>query len=168
LNEDAYFKDFIHVIESSSEVAEELGTIKLCYVRDSSKCNRPKIQGSGYKFCQILGMAPQEKENDGSFRKVWAEKIIHYLNNEIKWKYKNIFNFKADNTRTLENKVCSSLDKCLLDKDIGGFVGTYLFDDIQKVKESTKVMMALFGNEENLEIGENILLANWNNWSLED
>jgi hypothetical protein len=47
-------------------------------------------------------------------------------------------------------------------------VGTYLFDDIQKVKESTKVMMALFGNEENLEIGENILLANWNNWSPED
>jgi len=29
-------------------------------------------------------------------------------------------------------------------------------------------MKALFGNEENFEIGENILLANWNNWSSED
>jgi hypothetical protein len=64
--------------------------------------------------------------------------------------------------------VCSSLDECLLDEDIGGFVGTYLFDDIQKVKENSKIMTAIFGNEENLEIGENILLANWDNWSLED
>ena len=54
------------------------------------------------------------------------------------------------------------------DEDIGGFVGTYLFDDIQKVKESNKIMTAIFGNEENLEIGENILLANWDNWSPED
>jgi len=26
-------------------------------------------------------------------------------------------------------------------------------------------MIALFGNEENLEIGENILLANWSHWN---
>jgi len=74
----------------------------------------------------------------------------------------------VDVTRTLEGKVCSSLDECLLDEDIGGFVGTYLFDDIQKVKESNKLMTALFGNEENLEIGENILLANWDDRSPED
>jgi hypothetical protein len=64
--------------------------------------------------------------------------------------------------------VWSSLDECLLDEDIVGFVGTYLFDDVQKVKESNKIMTAIFGNEENLEIGENIFLANWDNWSLED
>jgi len=142
--------------------------IKFCYIRDSSKCNIPKIQGSGYKCCQILGIAPQEKENEGGFRKAWAEKNIHYLNNEIEWKYENLFKFKVDVTRTLEGKVCSSLDEYLLDEDIGVFVDTYIFDDIQKVEESTKVMMALFGNEENLEIGENILLSNWNNWSPED
>jgi hypothetical protein len=51
---------------------------------------------------------------------------------------------------------------------IGGFMGTYLVDDIQKVKESNMIMTAIFGNEENLEIGENILLADWENWSDED
>jgi hypothetical protein len=71
----------------------------------------------------------------------------------------------VDVTRTLKSKVCGSLDECLLDEDIGGFVGTCLFDDIQKVKESNKIMTARFGNEENLEIGENVLLANWDNWS---
>jgi hypothetical protein len=100
--------------------------------------------------------------------KLGLKKIIHYLNNDIKWKYENLFKFKADVTRTLEGKVCSGLDECLLDEDIGGFVGTYLFDDIQKVKEISKIMTAIFGNEENLEIGENILLANWDNWSPED
>ena len=74
MNEDAYFKDFINVIEKDIEVVEELGIIKFCYIRDSSKCNIPKIQGSGYKCCQILAIAPQEKENDGCFRKAWAEK----------------------------------------------------------------------------------------------
>jgi hypothetical protein len=147
---------------------EKLGIIKFCYIRDSSKCNIPKIQGSGYKCRQILGIAPQEKENDGCFRKAWAEKIIHYLNNDIKWKYENLFKFKADVTRTLESKMYSSLDEYLREEDIGGFVGTYLFDDIQKVKESYKIMTAIFGNEENLEIEENILLANWDNWSPED
>jgi len=102
---------------------EELGIIKFCYIKGSSKCNIPKIQGSGYKCCQILGIAPQEKENDGCFRKAWAEKIIHYLNNDVKWKYENLFKFKVDVMRTLESKVCSSLDECLLDEDIGGFVG---------------------------------------------
>jgi hypothetical protein len=60
LNED--FKDFINVIESEPEVAEELGIIKFCYVRDSSKCNIPKIQGSGYKCHQILGIARDKME----------------------------------------------------------------------------------------------------------
>ncbi len=89
MNEDAYFKDFINVIENDTEAAEELGIIKFCYIRDSSKCNIPKIQGSGYKCRQLLGVALQEKEWDGCFRKAWAEKIIHYLNSDIKWKYEN-------------------------------------------------------------------------------
>jgi hypothetical protein len=126
LNEDAYFKNFLDVIENDTEVAEELGIIKFCYIRDSSKCNIPKIQGSGYKYRQILGIAPQEKKNDGCFRKAWAEKIIHYFNNDIKWKYENLFKFKVDVTRPLESKMCSSLDECLLDEDIDWWIYGYI------------------------------------------
>jgi len=42
-------------------------------------------------------------------------------------------------------KVSSSLDECLLDEDIGGFIGSYLFDDIGLIKESDEVMNAIFG-----------------------
>jgi len=153
------------LLEDEPEVAEELGIIRFTYVRESSKCNIPKIQASGYKSRQIIGIAPQEKENDAIFRKYWAEKIIHYLNNEIKWKYENTFKFKADITLTSDEKVSSSLDECLLDEDIGGFVGSYLFDDIGLIKESDEVMKAIFGHEENLFMGETVLLANWDNWN---
>ncbi len=152
-------------MENDPGIAEKLGIIKFTFVRESSKCNIPKLQSSGYKCRQILGIVPQEKENDADFRKNWADKIIQYLNNDIKWRYENIFKFKADVTRTIEDRTCSSLDECLLDEDIGRYVGTYLFDDIDVVKDNTKIMKALFGNQENLELGESILLANWNNWN---
>jgi hypothetical protein len=98
-------------IEDEPEVAEELGIIKFTYVQDSSKCNIPKIQASGYESRQIIGIAPQEKENDAIFRKSWAEKIIQNLNNNIRWKYENKFKFKTDITLTSDEKVSSSLDE---------------------------------------------------------
>jgi len=154
--------------EDEPEVAQELGIIKFAYFQDSSKCNIPKIQASGYKSRQIIGIAPQEKENNAIFRKFWADKIIQYLNNDIRWKYENMFKFKADITLTSDEKVSSSLDECLLDEDIGGFVGSYLFDDIESIKENDKVMKAIFGHKENLFMGETILLSNWNNWNTEE
>lgn len=167
-NEDAYFKDFVDKIENDPELAEKLNIIKFAYVRDSSKCNLPKIQGSGYKSRQIIGIAPQEEENNAEYRKAWAEKIVHYLNNDIKWKYDNVFKFKADVTIICDDKVNSSLDECFLDEDIGGFVGAYLYDSLETIKHNDTVMKAIFGHEENLEMGQTILLANWNNWEPEN
>jgi hypothetical protein len=33
------------------------------------------------------------------------------------------------------------------------------------IKESDEVMKAIFGHEENLFMGETVLLANWDNWN---
>jgi len=165
VNIDAYFKDFADVLDSNPQVAESLGIVKVTYVRDSSKCNLPKIQTSGYKSQQLIGIVPQEKENNSDFRRAWAEKIISYLNSEVSWKYENIFKFKADITRTFNDQINSSLDECLLDEDIGGFVGTYLYEDMDDIKNNIQIMKDIFGHEENLEIGKMILLQNWNNWN---
>ncbi len=151
VNMDAYFKDFADVLDSNPQVAESLGIVKVTYVRDSSKCNLPKIQTSGYKSQQLIGIVPQEKENNSDFRRAWAEKIINYLNSEVNWKYENIFKFKADITRTLNDQINSSLDECLLDEDIGGFVGTYLYEDVDDIKNNSQIMKNIFGHEENLE-----------------
>jgi len=99
------------------------------------------------------------------FGRVWAEKIISYLNSEVSWKYENIFKFKADITRTFNDQINSSLEECLLDEDIGGFVGTYMYEDVDDIKNNIQIMKNIFVHEENLEIGKMILLQNWNNWN---
>jgi DNA-binding phage protein len=72
------------------------------------------------------------------------------LNNNIRWKYENTFKFKADITLTSDEKVSSSLDECLLDEDIGDFVSSYLFDEIESIKQNDKVMKAIFRHRESL------------------
>ncbi len=75
-NEDAYYKDFLDLLDTDPKVGNDLGIIKVAFVRDSSKCSIAKIQSSGYKARHFLGIAPQERENDNEYRKKWADKII--------------------------------------------------------------------------------------------
>ena len=89
ITEDAYFKDFIDILDEDPSIAEKLNIIKITSVRKSAKCNIAKTQMNGYRNKQIIGMTPINKENDPEFRKVWAENIIAFLNNEVKWKYEN-------------------------------------------------------------------------------
>ena len=160
-NEDAYFKDFLDILDTDSKVGNDLGIIKVAFVRDSSKCSNSKIQSSGYnKARHFLGIAPQESENDNEYHKKWADKIINFMNNEIKWKYSNNFKFRGDLTKIINGKVANCLDE-----DIGGFVGMFLFESVDDIKDNSDVMKDIFGNDENLEVGNSILMANWKNWS---
>jgi hypothetical protein len=107
-NEDAYYKDFLDLLDTDPKVGNDLGIIKVAFVRDSSKCSIAKIQSSGYKARHFLGIAPQERENDNEYRKKWADKIINFMNNEIKWKYSNNFKFRGDLTKMVNGKVANS------------------------------------------------------------
>jgi hypothetical protein len=167
-NEDAYFKDFLDVLDSNPKISQDLGIIKVAFVRESLKSSIAKIQSSGYKARQFLGIAPQDHENDSEFRKNWADKIISFMNNEIKWRYSNVFKFRGDLTMTSNGKVTSSLDEVLLDEDIGGFVGLFLFNSIDDIKDNEEVMGDIFSSPENLEVGDSILPANWTKWSNEE
>jgi hypothetical protein len=133
-----------------------------------TKCSIAKIQSSVYKARHFLGKAPQESENDNEYRKKWADKIINFMNNEIKWKYSNNFKFRGDLTKMVNGKVANCLDEVLLDEDIGGFVGMFLFDSVDDIKDNSDVMKDIFRNDENLEVGDSILMANWKNWSNEE
>jgi hypothetical protein len=48
-NEDAYYKDFLDLLDTDPKVGNDLSIIKVAIVRDSSKCSIAKIQNSGYK-----------------------------------------------------------------------------------------------------------------------
>ncbi len=120
-NEDAYYKDFLDLLDTDPKVGNDLGIIKVAFVRDSSKCSIAKIQSSGYKARHFLGIAPQERENDNEYRKKWADKIINFMNNEIKWKYSNNFKFRGDLTKMINGKLANCLDEVLLDDRIHMF-----------------------------------------------
>jgi hypothetical protein len=167
-NEDAYFKDFLDVLGSNPKISQDLGIIKVAFARESLKSNVAKIQSSGFKGRQFLGIAPQDHENDSEFHKNWADKIINFMNNEIKWRYSNVFKFRGDLTKTSNGKVTSSLDEVLLDKDIGGFIGLFIINSIDDIKDNEEVMGDIFSNPENLEVGDSILLATWTKWSNEE
>jgi hypothetical protein len=108
LNEDASYKDFLDLLDTNPKVGNDLGIIKVAFVRDSSKCSLAKIQSLGYKDHHFLGIAPKESENDTEFRKKWADKIINFMNNESKWRYSN--NFKHYTTN--KSHSCYNRKRC--------------------------------------------------------
>ncbi len=165
MTEDASFKNFIDILDENLSIAEKLNIIKIISVRKSATCNIAKTQMNGYQLKQIIGMTPIDKENDPEFRKIWAENILGFLNNEVKWKYENTFRFRADLTKTVNEKWVGTLDECWLDEGIGGFVGAYLFDDVETVKQNSEIMNNIFSDMENYESGETISMMNWNNWN---
>jgi hypothetical protein len=167
-NENAYYKDFLDLLDTDPKVGNDLGIIKVAFIRNSSKCSIAKIQSSGYKARHFLGIAPQESESDNEYRKKWADKAINFMNNEIKWKYSNNYKFRGDLTKMINGKVANCLDEVLLDEYIGGFVGMFLFDSVDDIKDNNDIMKDIFGNDENLEVGDSILMANWKNWSNEE
>jgi hypothetical protein len=80
--------------------------------------------------------------------------------------YSNNFKFRGDLTKMINGKVANCLDEVLLlDEDIGGFVGMFLFDSVDDIKDNSDIMKDIFGNVENLEFGDSILMADWNNWN---
>jgi hypothetical protein len=68
--------------------------------------------------------------------------------------------FRGDLTKMINGKVANCLDEVLFDEDIGGFVGMFLFDSVDDIKDNNDVMKNIFGNDEDLEVGDSILMAN--------
>ena len=44
----------------------------------------------------------------------------------------------------------------------------FLFDSVDDIKDNNDVMKNIFGNDEDLEVGDSILMANWKYWSNEE
>lgn len=168
--EDAFLKTFIDALDDKPQLAKSLGIIKVVNPRASSKASVAKVQPNGYKCKVFLGIVPKEKENDPDYRRLWCDKIIAFLNNEVKWQYSNSFKFRGDLTKTVDGRIINGLDEILLDEDIGGIVSSILFesDDLECVVNDNEVLEAIFSHPENLDVGESILRSNWDYWTSDD
>jgi hypothetical protein len=56
-------------LDKEPRISEDLGIIKVAFIRESSKCSIAKIQTSGYKSHHFLRLAPQEFENNAEYHK---------------------------------------------------------------------------------------------------
>ena len=141
-----------------------LGFSRLSMLGIVTKLIYPRSRVTDLSASKFLGVAPDDCNNNADYRKAWADKIINYLNTQITWTYLNVFKFRSDLTRVSDNSVLGCLDECLLDEDIGAFIGLLFQNDQSKVIHNELIMKTIFGNSENLVCGETILLTNWDNW----
>jgi hypothetical protein len=161
-NEDAYTQDAIKLIEDETTgVASKLNIIKICSRRQSKLIDQALMQTSNYPSRWFVSIVPEEK-NTHEFRVQHAERFIKFLNG-IDWKYPQQFNFQADETKTLNGKIATSLDMFLLNCDIVILLKVYLFENLEDFFDDTDALNGSFGPDSTKDQVKLILEDLWNN-----
>jgi len=114
-------------------------------------------------FIDLIEKEPDVADKLGIFKVVYvrnSDKVNLPKTQSNGFKCKQILGV----ARVSDNSVVSCLDECLLDEDIGAFIGLLFQNDQSKVIHNELIMKTIFGNSENLVCGETILLTNWDNW----
>ena len=74
--------------------------------------------------------------------------IIDCLNSHLlDFQYKQDFRFKEDETVIIGDKIDGKLDSYLMDEDIGGILGRFVYDDVESVISDKKTVSNIFGSQ---------------------
>ena len=99
-------------------------------------------------------------------RKKWVQGIIDCLNSHLlDFQYRQDFRFKADETEMVEGKIDGKLDSYLIDEDIGGILGRFVYDDVESVINDMNSVRNIFGSQQNRENCNEILSRFWHHWN---
>jgi hypothetical protein len=82
---------------------------------------------------QFLILLPEGLENTKTNRKSWAEKVMNAAKSVGIWRFAPVFEYAGDESNSKEENVVDNLDMHLLNADIAGFLGRYVFDDINDI-----------------------------------
>jgi len=160
--EDAFTQDAIRMIEDDeSGVATKLNIIKICSRRQSQLVDNAIMQSSNYPSRWFVSIVPEEK-NTPEYRLKHVEKFIKFLNG-IDWKYPQQFIFQADETKTLNEKITTSLDMFLLNSDIVIILKVYLFEKFEDFLDDDDAVSAVFGDDTTKEQAKITFQDLWNN-----
>jgi hypothetical protein len=113
---------------------------------------------------QFVGIVPPNVEYTPELLRASADRIIEYLN-KMDWTYPQSFKFVNDETIMKDGKVNGKLDDYLLNQDIGGVVGKYLYTNLYQVVSHTETINEIFGDDDNRKNCKQILEINWSNWN---
>lgn len=130
----------------------------------SSEVDEPVVQGNGFHSEQFLLLLENGIDNNSEARMQLAINFINYLNDEVPWKYTQKFIFSGDETQSTDG-VNGKLDKYLMNQDIAGFLGKYVFDSTAaQVLKSTEILDQIFENPKNKALATTFLGRFWNSW----
>jgi hypothetical protein len=108
-------------------------------------------------------MLPEGLESNATSRREWAENIIAHLN-KIPWQYPQTFRFVGDETWESDGTINGKLDRYLLNADIAGFLGKYVFENVAEVINHSPTLQEVFENEDNVHRSKQFLVTYWNSW----
>ena len=113
---------------------------------------------------QFLILLPRDLENTKTNRKAWAEKIMNAAKSVGIWRFAPIFEYAGDESNSKEEDGVDKLDMHLLDADIAGFLGRYVFKDINEIINDDDFKDQIYANEKNKQDCVDTLSVFWNCW----
>lgn len=161
--DDAFTNTFNVDLLANPEYSAELNIQKVCDRRESSSKNTPIITSRGWNSKQYVSVNPVLDAENESFRKKWAENIVTALN-KVDWTYGQKFIFCGDDTQNPIGK----MDKYLLNQDIAGVLGAYIYEDANELLTSDEDLKNIFENEANLNEAYSILHTHWLCWTADE
>ena len=80
------------------------------------------------------------------------------------WRFAPIFEYAGDESFSKDDNFVDNLDMHLLNADIAGFLGKYVFDDVKEVIEDEYYKNQIFADEANKKNCADMLPVFWNCW----
>jgi hypothetical protein len=158
--EDAFTNTFSELLLKEPDYAADLNIQKVCDRRESPYKNNPIITPRGWNSKQYLSIHAVSDAENVVYRRKWAQNIVEALN-KVDWTWGQSFLFCGDETLTPIGK----MDKYLLNQDLAGVLGAYIFEDVEEVLSDTAELENIFGVEENMTNASSILRQNWTAWT---
>jgi hypothetical protein len=120
---------------------------------------------SGYMAKQFLILLPKDLENNHSNRKAWTERVMNIAKTVGIWRFPPIFEYAGDESISKDDSMVDKLDMHLLNADIGGYLGRYIFDDVNDVLKDDYYKDQIFSDETNKANCAEMLTVFWNCWN---
>jgi hypothetical protein len=135
-----------------------------CVRRSGPSSNEPERQASGYYAKHFVAVTPPGFVNDAENRRRWMERVIAAAKNLSTWRFLPSFEFSGDLTVLDGDVIVGGLDRYLLNSDIAGYLGKYIFTALQDVANDNESIAEIFENETNRENARVIFATFWNSW----
>ena len=119
---------------------------------------------SGFNSKHFVVMLPCHVENTEANRKAWAIRIITRAKTVPGWRYPASMEFAADDTKMKGGEIAGKLDDFLLNSDIAGLLGKFVFEDVKDVIDDFDTIDEIYGHENNKKHCPETLSLFWSCW----